>query len=779
MIITYQPRAVHLRDYEQLFTGTNQEFGYQAPFLAFEADTTLQILKADQTTYFHYPNSSEIIPLSTSNLVIAGAIAGEAPYSSDKIWKKTANYKKNIWWGNSTQPQVGIWLCSWLSGSFTGDPSVVWMDRWYNPGVIDSTTALYISSTDSVYDEPSVMTLDPGVWYKYFHLGDESNESLINSLTGASGNLKLHLNDWTQNPVDLSPYDNTTILNRYSPTMLHPTSVSNANDTSLYLQDNQSASVLYNEDYELTERISVSIWSKIKDWNNVSGNHILSKNFRGGWSIGYNNGFYNPTFSMFSSSGTLIQGNVDADVLFNRSLPGDSIPIASEITSDLYTWILDNGIYEGLKHLYKVDFNGNIESAVYFDSSVELADLTLDSDENIWVLESNTSEISGFKSDGSYITTQSGDPGITKIEADLNNTIIGMDVSHLGVTNDNISWYVSANSLWLADDTINPVYSNTITDVVIDSRDTFWILDNTNKFYNVNTDGELLLSGSTPTTSQVRNISLTNEIINTTYEDVIWISSRDDQVIYKYDINGNKLKKKSLSVFDILPDSSNFTSYDWNRKFNYIPIDKTPKIESSVFLGTQYAAICGKQTLSFDTSALAPNEWHLFSFTYDGYTGDYKFYIDSIERDTLTVSPCTPIYYRYENSLTIGADNGKILTLGEELSFDNYHLTGFIDDIRIYQCILTNADLWHIYMNKYHFEDIDWNMSSGLQNYIEEIERFFKFKMPGSKSQYFNIRLIGLNITDLEVRKVIEDIISDTVKKISPAYTELYKIKWD
>ena len=70
-------------------------------------------------------------------------------------------------------------------------------------------------------------------------------------------------------------------------------------------------------------------------------------------------------------------------------------------------------------------------------------------------------------------------------------------------------------------------------------------------------------------------------------------------------------------------------------------------------------------------------------------------------------------------------------------------------------------------------------MPTGLQNYLEEIERFFKHKLPGMKSQYYNIRIVGLGIEDQTIRDLVEDIIRNTVTKISPIYTELLNIIWE
>jgi len=70
-------------------------------------------------------------------------------------------------------------------------------------------------------------------------------------------------------------------------------------------------------------------------------------------------------------------------------------------------------------------------------------------------------------------------------------------------------------------------------------------------------------------------------------------------------------------------------------------------------------------------------------------------------------------------------------------------------------------------------------MKTGSQAYLEEIERFFKFKLPDLKSQFYNIRLTGLNITNIEVREIIEGIIKETVSRVAPAHTKLYKIIWE
>ena len=54
----------------------------------------------------------------------------------------------------------------------------------------------------------------------------------------------------------------------------------------------------------------------------------------------------------------------------------------------------------------------------------------------------------------------------------------------------------------------------------------------------------------------------------------------------------------------------------------------------------------------------------------------------------------------------------------------------------------------------------------------------FQNKMPGAKSTFFNIRLGGTNIKDLNTRKVIEDEIRQIIEKIKPSYANLLNVVW-
>ena len=787
-MITYSPSSVFLRNYDSVFTGSNQEYGHSHPYFGFEADTASQILKADNITYFHYPQTASTTPLSTIGLIEDGAIASLIPYNADKIWKKQANYQKYIWFGNASEPQIGTWLCAWLSGSPNNQNSV-WMDRWYNPGYIDPMEAGLIPgyhiNSPAVFDEPSQLTFEPGVWYRYLHIGDSYNQILVNSLTGNINNigdnlLISHLDNWTNPMIDQSGYDNTIIIQNFQSNMIQTPSINEnqVNDNCLYIQHGQLANILFNSRFNLTNNLTVATWAKAEDWNNVEGNQIIGRSLRGGWSIRFDNGFYNPTFSlMCSSDGMLIQGNSDTSIINSKVLPGSSQPKNGVVDQDLYTWIIDNGVYNGFKHLYKTDYEGTIELSVSLDSSAVLEDIVIDKDNNIWILDTSTNYASGFTARGTYIsrTSLAG----TNLDVTLQNTLTSLTCNDMCIDNNDDVWYVNSTGLY-KNSTL--IYSaSTFYRMKCDSNNNFWIFSTPNNLLEFNSAGTLVLNKAIDDISSgICDISLTNEFNQTTkqYSDFVWIVSPSTQRIYKFDTVGSLVKTRNLAAFATNVSNKDFTSYDWNRKFNYLTFNKVPQIKGDIYVGTSTVPVCGRQTISFPVSSFNGNEWHHFALTYDS-AGVFKFIVDSIERGTVNTTSGYQLFYAYENNVIIGAESGKIETLEKELNLNSLYFNGFIDDVRIYDSTLNSSNIWNIMMIKRNFHDLIWNMPTGMRNYLEEVERFFKFKTPGLKSQFYNIKLIGLQITDPDLRNMIENIIKQTVKRVAPLYTELYKIIWE
>ena len=121
-------------------------------------------------------------------------------------------------------------------------------------------------------------------------------------------------------------------------------------------------------------------------------------------------------------------------------------------------------------------------------------------------------------------------------------------------------------------------------------------------------------------------------------------------------------------------------------------------------------------------------------------------------------------------------------TLNDIIGVQNsYKFIGNISDLRMYSKTLTQGEIEQLYFASdfsYPRQDLIWNMKVGNRNYIEEIEHWFKFQLPGSKSKYYNINIHNLNIDNMDIRNIIENAIRQNIARISPAEASLYKINW-
>jgi hypothetical protein len=135
---------VMMRNYTSLNTGNKQELGNDCITLTFETYNTDYIFKSDSFTKFKVPQN--IYPFSQLNIndsqfLKSGAIAGENPYFSDKVYFKDQRPGK----------QDGKYLCTWLSG---GSENAIWVDRYYVPqdyeGAKNSETESSIYADDRI-----------------------------------------------------------------------------------------------------------------------------------------------------------------------------------------------------------------------------------------------------------------------------------------------------------------------------------------------------------------------------------------------------------------------------------------------------------------------------------------------------------------------------------------------------------------------------------------------------------------------------------------------------
>jgi hypothetical protein len=173
---------------------------------------------------------------------------------------------------------------------------------------------------------------------------------------------------------------------------------------------------------------------------------------------------------------------------------------------------------------------------------------------------------------------------------------------------------------------------------------------------------------------------------------------------------------------------------------------------------------------------LPSSTWHLITVTLKNNT--LRLYIDNFLRDSLQLPPNANFNYEFKNDTYIGCPLGKVENLNLEIQSKNVIWNGYIDSIRVYDYAIDPKYIQYFVREKTIADDIVWNIRTAALQYVEVVDRFFKHKLPGSKSLFFNIRLTGAKITDPNIRKRIEEDIKLAVSQIKPAYTELLNVEW-
>lgn len=167
--------SVDCREYTALFTGNEQEKGDHSINLSYEFYNADYKFKSDKYTVFTTPESLypyEQINVNDLKWKDIGAIAGDNPYVTDKIFRKKIE-------DGSTG---GQYLCTWLFHNKRGEN--IWLDRYYYPDKTSYSSALS-TTFDSVYTDPVKRllntTLSSGDYYDVLDPYNTYEEELANT----------------------------------------------------------------------------------------------------------------------------------------------------------------------------------------------------------------------------------------------------------------------------------------------------------------------------------------------------------------------------------------------------------------------------------------------------------------------------------------------------------------------------------------------------------------------------------------------------------------------
>jgi hypothetical protein len=823
------------RIYWQIYSGSNQENGYDEIYLGYTSNSTKLVLVSDRETEFQYSPASQRIPLSSSNLIESGSIAGEHPLTSDRIYGLSVSYKNTL--PEISQPvsffrETGTWLCSWLKGSQNG--SKQWMDRYYNSAYLTTNEALssgYLKynerldpSKPYIYDTPSTLSLEPGARYKYFRQGIKSSREFINYLDYTSetknGSKTLHINTWNSNQAeDSSKYaNNGIVINR---------------DT---IQSDKSSYTLYGSNHIIfpstsdlleTQKITVSLWINVDNWSKIYGWQIFGNYYNGGWGLINDSGQISPLLTIIENEGkrsyniNYRSGLTDSYQLTSKGFVNPKNCFFEWVLRlpDFSYWLIDTSNVIA----YRVDSNGtilNTDDGNIKKTIKSINQVLLDKDMNLVIFDSEESIMLKINSLGKYVSLTEA---IRKPRIDFrsNGNLVKCDSNISIIDNNDNLWeivgenlyictnYIGGNSNYYSDKQIKG-HIGKCQSITCDSENNLWFItkDNTLIKYNTTTDtfdvNKKLLDdfvdkdNMTDDSYPYCHIGIIRTSASEFYKnckelqkelyDVICVVDTINFKLYFFQTSGQLIKRTDLRSY--IQDENirfetywkfsakgDFTGFDYIRKYSN-PFQKTLswKLKTSDHLEEKFENL----TLDYDVSQLPPG-WHNFSFVFDGLAGKVIYYIDSIKVNEKNISKNSLLYYEYMSPLLLGATTIKNTSLNDLVGIeDGYKFVGKVSDLRIYNKSFIQSEIEQLYFSNsksINRGNLNWNISVGERNYVEKINHFFKYQLPGSKSNYYNINIHNLKVSG-RIKKLIEESIQNNINTISPYNTFLNKINW-
>lgn len=781
----YDSSGTDLRSYHKIYTGNNQRTGYKNMYLGYSSDKIELTFKEDDTTYFHYPYNGISVQLSAANLIEQGSKPGDIPLNSDIIGIDQFGYCNHTPSGPISRNNNGNFLCYWLSGSNDCGCVSKWMSRWYDPNTVTQGDALIESGTSNcqyVWDTDAIHEFIPNVRYYYNRYGNTRNGQLVNSL---SSDLVLHYDTWANTVNDISNNGNNGYITDYDKT----TSSFNL-DGTVYCYTPPSDSIL-TTDNEFTASICINS----DNWCCGKNAQLLGNYHYGGWGIFYNTGMNINLITVGDADGFLYSFNINSQRVFEKDLNKANEFVNKSvdyIVTDLdgMRWIADNVN----KKLYKIDVDDLIVKVVDLPMSFNIKQLQIDNSNQVNFFEGNANAIITHDEDGNWVSSITAPTSANVFEFDFDGNIQYSNGNEMAINSDNDIFKIHGCNLYKNSQIIYH-FSSYITDLKIDKSDQVWITYCGDRLVKLNSKGELLynvkitdiLENETST-----KITLTSEFGYTGCDrDYVWMIFENESYIAKIVPETGELldliemqhaiKSRNCAKF-VLKGRGDISGYDINRKFNYnngIISPTNPALTYKV----KFIDSCNKKLFKYAHINICElsNDWHVAAISYDRFSEKLRFFFDGCIYQEYDIDIKWKLDYNQVSPIIIGGNSGKLGSENIEKSIllEEYWV-GEIDDVRLYNKALSPFSVRAIADLKLkNFNDLVWNITINEKSYIEQVERFFMSKKPGHISNYFNLKINGLNSINSDLKLLIESAIKNSISEFIPANTKLKDIVWN
>jgi len=782
-----------LRDYNRIQIGGNNEKGIDDISLTYNFYNTEFIFKPDEYTIFTTPDSLyPYVQLNINDTLFAinGALGGDSPHSSDKI------YTKNI---QGSYPNIGNYLCTWLSGGSETTPGI-WVDRYFNTSKITPVGALTatafklydftssvaekieqeIIANDAYFDVRSDLTIEPSREYIYQRLGNKYINAFITHL------------------------DNSIIFDSLTArTLRGSVDVPTAN-TEVYNFNNK---YYYNFIDEDVSSFTFSFWLNT-DWNTPFG-YQLAGNFNNkGFGI-FNDEAITP-FIFIPYLDSIYIYNTDFNIINTINFNGKvENVIRINALDDVYVIVnkfpntVDTSTETQASNIiYKIKSNGTVFDADIISEVPSFINY-VNTEKEIYFLIDGSGNVAVYNILNESITfTKITIPREYGVDFDIKSlgfdkfgNLIGFRGEKCLKFNDDSHIFLMRNGLVVreADDhstrTILLSSSSIIYDFAIDSDENIYVLHN--KFLSkFNAQRDIIYK--TVINSNLTNISV--DIVREYGREglsqyPIVMSIDEDENIYLSKINEQTGAASTASIDDVKgrfynacdPDTVfnyyNLTNYSFFLKNNQ-PDYNNLKFRLEIPNKYNNRENLNK-VINVDISKLSVGKHH-FVYRLDTISGNITLFVDGKKITNITFDPAE---YALENTLY------NIFNVGAATYFGGTILNNYIKQNGYYFCrnmILEQPRLFNIgvddidikFLNLLNLKvgELIASLPCGQRNQVEQIQRFFKWQIPGNKSNNINIRVKSNILTNDKINQVLKEIIRRDISNSLPASVNINNI---
>ena len=786
------------REYEKIFSGNNQNEGYDKLYLSYNIGTKDIHFPPSKLTYFTTPSSISPytkLNINDSKIDNIGAIPGNNPLVADKVFKRRFDFKNN----NFTDDVNATYLCSWLSGNTDGDR--LWVDRYYNPDSINfsdamSGTAFYNTVTSAsaqtthVFDISSRLTFEKNNDYAYYHIGEVDYLNHINSLKKfeLSQDIEILSNKGAVTTFDYAKEDIELDLNgdrfgRFKTNHKGDISLSfwlSANDYSLPLGYKilgnyfEEGFGIFNTDF-VTPNIFIPVGNKLLLLNNeleiydeievLEGNTPVNikgigrkDNFSEFYILGENNVIY-----IYNSNPNLVSK------VTNLSSYSSIVIDDIDVTKDRFYVGLNPSGSKGYFYYDSSDNSTHIRRSVSADSF---------GDKNKIFVNPANNAISFYKADSEIETGNE-----IAIDGDKNTYTIRQK----SPTQRNIPYNLVYKNSFI-DNTTNTIQvtggnvESVLTNVIVDDEDYIITLHDKNRISKLKTTRKLVtfkdLTFLDNNTTKYIDVILDFEGKNYVKYYLIVEKFSNKTLLHKIDKNFNLVKTKSLGsrIVNNLNLTKSITSYYFLKKYNAcknklkVVLRAKPKFtKTGGFKKTE-------ANIVYDISQLNSGYNH-FAVNVSLKLGYMDLYVNGYKYQRRTFSPGT---FLLDNPLGSGIFLGALstpyyLTFSSRLQQPGKY---FLRDLKLkgFKMYSKVLDFYEIrsHYNYHNFNrDTVWSLPIGQRTYIDTIDRVYKFNLPEKNTNTFDIDIKNLGITDTTLQQKIKDEIKKEIPKLVPYYDTL------